>query len=161
MLIVLEGCDGSGKSTLATLLSQVLNAEIIHCSTRTPNDFAFFHDILCMSRDKNIIADRWCYGQFVYQSPEDRPLRRSESVLQPHVTAEERLQQLEMLMLEQGAKMILVTAPDEVIKSRLKDRGEILINGLTVEEIQSKFRDLKNHSLLTWTEYNTGGCKNV
>ena len=57
MLIVLEGCDGSGKSTLARSLSRLLDAEIIHCSSTTPNTKEFFEEIIEASRTRNIIAD--------------------------------------------------------------------------------------------------------
>lgn len=155
MLIVLEGCDGSGKTTLATQLSKLLDATVIHCSTHTPNDYEFFTQLIKLSEDRNVIADRWCYGQFVYQEPDYRPLEDENHY------AEENLNRLENIMLLANVKVIFVTAPDEVIKKRLGARAEVPINGLTVEEIQRRFRDLKNHSMLTWLEYNTGGEGNV
>ena len=151
MLIALEGCDGSGKTTLAKQLATLLNADIIHCSTHTPNDFSFFRDLLEQAEHRHIIADRWCYGQFVYQEEDDRPLGDS------NYYAEDRLRTLENIMLKKGAKVIFVTAPDEVIKKRLGARAETPINGLTVEEIQERFRTVKSQSLLNWLEYNTGG----
>ena len=40
MLFVLEGCDGSGKTTVAKHLKNILPAaEIVHCTTDTPNDY--------------------------------------------------------------------------------------------------------------------------
>lgn len=153
MLIVLEGCDGTGKTTLATLLSKLMNAEIIHCSTHTPNTYKFFHNLIEFSKEKNIIADRWCYGQFVYQAEEERPLRDYSQ----KAASEYNLRILEEEMLEAGAKVILVKATPEVIRKRLEARGETLINGLTVEEVSQKFETVKNESMLTWLEYSTGG----
>ena len=155
MLIALEGCDGSGKSTLATFLSKLFDAEIIHCSTYTPNDFEFFSRILDTAKYKNIIADRWCYGQFVYQKETERPLEDKDHY------ADENLNRLELRMLNENAQVILVTAPNEVIEKRLSKRGEVLINELTVKEIQDRFDWLRRHSLLTWSVYNTGGEQNV
>ena len=74
MLVVLEGCDGSGKSTLARFLSKIMNAEIVHCTASTPNNYDYFLNIIEASKTRNIIADRFCYGQFVYQEAEDRRL---------------------------------------------------------------------------------------
>lgn len=151
MLIVLEGCDGAGKTELANFLAKIFKADIIHCSTHTQNDYNFFYDIIQAAKGKrNVIADRFCYGQFVYQNPEDRPLKDY------NFTAEENLSMLERTMLSTRAKMIYVTAPADVIKSRLAARGETLINGLTVEEIQQRYDNVINKSLLPWTVYNTG-----
>ena len=155
MLIVLEGCDGSGKTTLANFLSKLLDAQIIHCTKETPNDYGFFDTIIKAAESRNLIADRWCYGQFVYQSEDERPLGDRMHY------AKENLKKLETKMLIGNVKVIFVAAPDDVIKKRLEARAETPINELTVEEIQNRFRELKNNSLLTWMEYNTGGEGNV
>lgn len=155
MLIALEGCDGTGKTTLARLLAEVYDAEIIHCSTHTSNTVTFFRELINLSRERNIIADRWCYGQFVYQNPEDRPMGSLEE------DSYDNLAKLEEYMLMNEVKVILVDAPAKVIKQRLAARGETPINGLTVEGIQERFRYLKNRSLLTWSEYMTGGISDV
>ena len=154
MLIVLEGCDGTGKSTLARLLSEIYDAKIIHCSTHTSNDFEFFTRIIEAAKTTNIIADRWCYGQFVYQDVLDRPLGKHKS------DTYKALEELELIMLESGVKMILVDAPTEVIKQRLAARDETILNNLDVDTVRIAFRGLKNTSLLTWSEYNTGGETN-
>lgn len=150
MLVVLEGCDGSGKSTLAKGLAQILGAEIIHCSTHTPNTYTFFKDIIKASKHKNIIADRFCYGQFVYQDEDNRWM------------TEEGLKRIEVLMLEANASVVFVKADVVEIKARLKDRGEELINGLTVEQIQERFEQVFNKSMLSvqtwWTS--SGGYRN-
>ena len=126
MLIVLEGCDGSGKTTIANNLKAIMpNAEIIHCTTETPNDFEFFKHIILASHKRDIIADRFCYGQFVYQSPEERKL-----------TPEELLG-LEIGMIEAGAKVIHVTAPTTTIAKRLSWRSEDTMH--PVSEITSRY----------------------
>ena len=149
MLVVLEGCDGSGKTTLARSLSKVLDAEIIHCTSRTPNDKKFFEDIIKASKKKNIIADRFCYGQFVYQDKKDRPLGGYKE-----------LNNLEAKLLAAGAKVLYVGAPVEEIEERLAARGEKLINGLKVDEVLFKFDELFTlHSILgdNVIRWNTGG----
>lgn len=149
MLIVLEGCDGVGKTTLAKSLAYLLDAEIVHCSSKTRNDFWFFEDLIKASDHRNIIADRFCYGQFVYQHKDDRPLENYHN-----------LNALEISLLEHGAKVVYVTAPLEEIESRLKARGEEVINGLSVKEVCEGFEDLfRNHSILgdSVVVWNTGG----
>lgn len=146
MLIVLEGCDGSGKTTIANNLKAILpDAEIIHCTTETPNDFEFFHSLILASRHRDIIADRFCYGQFVYQSPEERHLTPAELVA------------LEVEMLAANAKVLHVTAPVCTIKKRLLYRGEETT--LPVGDITYKYCELFEHTLikpqLWWTGSDT------
>lgn len=125
MLIVLEGCDGAGKSYLAEILSKIMNADVIHCTAETANDFGFFYNLIQAGDDRNIIADRFCYGQFVYQKKEDRKLDQS------------MLNELETEMLNHGVSVIYVTASQETIEARLKERGEI--PAMPVEEILSRY----------------------
>jgi thymidylate kinase len=135
MLIVLEGCDGSGKTTIAKNLKAIMpDAEIIHCTTETPNDFEFFQHIIWASKDKDIIADRFCYGQFVYQAPEERKL------------TPEQLCHLEIDMIAAGAKVIHVTAPVKTILNRLSWRGEKTMH--PVSEITSRYISLFENTLI-------------
>lgn len=113
MLIVLEGCDGTGKTTLAHNLSKILGAEIIHCTTDTPNTVWFFRDIIEMAQTRNIIADRFCYGQFVYQSEDKRQLTKHD------------LYNLELAMLNTGARVVYVDCDEQVLNARLAARNEV------------------------------------
>lgn len=146
MLIVLEGCDGSGKTTIANNLKAVLpNAEIIHCTTTTPNDFEFFKHLILASHNRDIIADRFCYGQFVYQSKEERKLSWEELVA------------LEVAMLSANAKVIHVTAPVDTIKARLSWRNEEPMHA--IEDITDRYLCLFGATLikphLWWTGSDT------
>ena len=151
MLIVLEGCDGAGKSTLAKKLAAMIDATVIHCTASTPNNKEFFEKIVRVSKKKNIIADRFCYGQFVYQEPKDRPLGSLED-----------LHNLEIKMIKAGAKVIFVTAPNGILERRLASRGETPINNLSTAEIEIKFRELLSKESLmgdSIIEWNTGGVQ--
>lgn len=134
MLIVLEGCDGSGKTTFAKKLAQLIDAEIIHCTTETPNDYQFFKDIIEVAEHKNIIADRFCYGQFVYQAPEERKLTR------------DGLYELELLMLERGVSVIYVECTEDELNKRLERRNETPTR--PVHEIIDAYTELWQKSLL-------------
>ena len=71
--IIVEGVDGCGKTTYINKLvkeNPEMNYKVVHCTRHTPNTYDYFRDLL-MS-DDNIIFDRFCYGQFVYQSSGDR-----------------------------------------------------------------------------------------
>ena len=135
MLIVLEGCDGTGKTTIANNLKAVMpNAKIIHCTTQTPNDFDFFESIILAAKTSDIIADRFCYGQFVYQSPEERHLTKDQ------------LRKLEIRMLETDAKIIHVVAPVPTIKERLSWRGEE--TSIPVGDICERYHNLFESTLI-------------
>lgn len=143
MLVVLEGCDGAGKSTLAEFLAKLLNADIVHCTTETPNDYGFFYNIIEAAKTRNIIADRFCYGQFVYQEKDERKLSKSA------------LRMLETYMLEVDGKVILVTAPEDVILARLASRGEV--THMPVKDILSRFEKVMSKSILPVMRYDTLG----
>lgn len=72
-IIVLEGLDGAGKTTIANRIKDEnpdLNFEIVHCTRHTPNNKEYFCELLRTKR--NIIFDRFCYGQWIYQNNEER-----------------------------------------------------------------------------------------
>lgn len=129
MLYVLEGCDGVGKSTVARHIQNIVGgAEIIHCTAETPNTFEYFKGIIEEADHKNIIADRFCYGQFVYQTPAERHMSWGQ------------LRDLELLMQDHGVKVILVLANIEDIKRRLEKRGET--TSIPVHKIVDNFLQL-------------------
>lgn len=129
MLFVLEGCDGAGKSTIAQNLKEILpDAEIIHCTADTPNNLDFFRHIIEAAASRNIIADRFCYGQFVYQNPDERQLDYDDLAF------------LETEMIAHAVRVIHVVAPVEEIRNRLALRGEK--TDLSVEEICDRFLNL-------------------
>ena len=135
MLIVLEGCDGTGKTSIAKLIQAVmLDAEIIHCTAETPNDFKFFSKLIDIGQYRNIILDRGMYGQFVYQSPEDRKLSHKQ------------LRALELNMIRTGAKVVHVTAMKQTVEDRLNNRSEVTMH--TVSVLLSRFDDLFEKSLM-------------
>lgn len=134
MLIVLEGCDGSGKTTLANLIAPLIGAEIIHCTAETPNTYEWFIEILDKSKEVNIIADRFCYGQFVYQDPCDRSLN------------EVALRSLESMLKAANTKVVYVDADSRIIKHRLNKRGEL--TEIPVEEIQRRYRQVFTESTM-------------
>ena len=143
MLVVLEGCDGAGKSTLAEFLAKLLNADIVHCTAETPNDYYFFYNIIEVAKTRNIIADRFCYGQFVYQEKDERKLSKSA------------LRMLETRMLEANSKVILVTAPEDIIIARLASRGEI--THMPVKDILIRFDKVMSKSILPVMHFDTSG----
>ena len=74
------------------------------------------------------------YGQFVYQSPEDRKLSHKQ------------LRALELNMIRTGAKVVHVTAMKQTVEDRLNNRYEVPMH--TVSVLLSRFDDLFEKSLM-------------
>lgn len=135
MLIMLEGCDATGKTTIANMLQLVMpDAQVVHCTADTPNDFEFFDELIHIGQSRNVILDRGMYGQFVYQDWHERNLSMAQ------------LTRLELRMLETGAKLLYICASKSKIEERLKLRGEE--TPLAVEEILQRFDEVLKKSIL-------------
>lgn len=81
MLWVLEGYDGTGKTTLAKKIAEKHNAEYKHFDSsisKDKNAFNIFKGIIEEAKHKNIVCDRFFYGQFVYQAENERVLTMNE-----------------------------------------------------------------------------------
>lgn len=140
-MIVLEGIDGVGKTTLANLLSKTYDAGIIHATRETPNDWAWFNELMDLARDRNVIMDRSFWGQFVYQDPEERKLTWGQ------------LHELEHRLDQEGGKLIYVTATNEDIESRLGARAEVLSRPLY--ELLEKYTYVMMRAACPVITYNT------
>lgn len=141
MMIVLEGIDGVGKTTLANLLSKTYNAGIVHATRETPNDWAWFNELMDVAKDRNLIMDRAFWGQFVYQDPEERKLTW------------EQLHELEHRLEQEDGKLIYVTASEEDILTRLGARAEALSRPL--DELIDRYQLVKAMAECSVIIYNT------
>lgn len=108
MNIIIEGCDGTGKSTIAKHISDRL--EMFYWHESQPRTF----DQYCqMLRSGNFVYDRFCFGQFVYNPPEERKMSFEE--LQNLVTE---------VFPETDTILLYVDAKTDTIIDRLIARGE-------------------------------------
>lgn len=146
MLIVLEGCDGVGKTTLANTLKMCYNMKYMHCTADTPNDYKFFKDIILRGVHEDIICDRFFWGQFVYQKPEERHLSKEELL---------KLYNLFSIMNRRN-KIILVEAPYDRVIRTLHYRKEQTV--LPVTEIVLRFKEIALESCndIPVYSYNSG-----
>lgn len=131
MIVVIEGCDGTGKTTLANRFVEKMGARFYHCTADTPNDFEYFKEFIEESKHTHVVVDRFFYGQFVYQKPEERKLTKEE------------LHRLELEVSENGI-IIHATARCKDIKKRLNTRKEERIDS---KEIKLAFSQLFVNSL--------------
>lgn len=108
MNIVIEGCDGTGKTFLAKFLCEKLGMYYWHESA--PRSLEEYKQMLAPG---GIVFDRFCFGQFVYNTEEQRKL----TIDQLHELCETVFPQTHTLV-------IYVDASTELIIDRLIARGE-------------------------------------
>lgn len=134
--IILEGVDGAGKSTIANRImndNPELNYKIVHCTRHTPNTKEWFRELI-LSED-NIIFDRAMYGQFVYQTKEERKERGQLTV--------EDLYYLEEFMRDYGVEVWYVHADlNTCLVNCKKDSEDSYYTLDYIKSLDSKFRNL-------------------
>lgn len=120
MWIVLEGVDGAGKTTLAADLEREFagtgSVKMTHHGPplRHPlEEYVLGYDPYVPGRH-DLITDRLHWGELIYG-----PLYRGETRL-----GAAGLRYVNMYLQSRGAIVVLVTAPLDIIRERLLDRGE-------------------------------------
>lgn len=111
MKIIIEGCDGTGKTTLVKLLAERYGLDVCHCTSKDPKDFEFYKQT---ARKENVIWDRHTIGELIYPKVFDR---------RPEITPEDARIILSYFR-ENGGKVLVLTAADDVISDRLNSRKE-------------------------------------
>ena len=133
--IIVEGVDGAGKTTFINNIVKSSDEpwSIIHCTRHTPNNYKYFMDIL--ESPDNVILDRAMFGQFVYNTVEDR---KNNNWLDMR-----RLQMLCEWMNEFHVNIIYVYADPEVCLYNCKKDSEDCYYTLEyIKELDSRFRHL-------------------
>lgn len=108
MNIVIEGCDGTGKSSIAKHLCERFNLYYWHESQ--PRTFEEYSQML--SSD-GVLFDRFCFGQFVYNAPEEHKM-----------TPEELKKLVTEVFPKTDTVLLYVEAKTDTIIKRLIQRGE-------------------------------------
>lgn len=141
MLIILEGCDGVGKSTLAERLVASLEhltptrVELLHRGPITEHPLREYElplDDYRPGGDRHVICDRWHIGEAIYG-----PMYRGKSQL----TRADRLH-IELFLAGRGALLVLMTQMPNVIRERLKRRGDDMVTEDQVDEIAARYLDV-------------------
>lgn len=131
MFIILEGADGTGKSTLSDAIVRALDPGRLyrhgpltnldmrpgtHVISRAQPTRSYLDEYLptyAPGINVNVVADRWHVGESIYG-----PLYRNS-----HVDPLEE-ETLENLLIAMGVLMVIVTAPINVVRARISERGE-------------------------------------
>lgn len=152
MFIVLEGCDGAGKTTLAERLAdrarqRDLKADVWHrgVPVRHPLEEYELDLETDYPRDVDerlstlIVADRWHLGQLVYGG-----LYRDANDL-----GEGGALHVDLLLESIGATQFIVSPPLDIIRDRLRVRGEDYLKEEHVERVWNHYEQLAKTRRLT------------
>lgn len=151
MIIVVEGSDASGKTTLVNKLSEQLNIEVVHGSSfeqaQCPQEQLYAKFLSMIINNKNIILDRYIYSNLVYAS-----LFKDFAII-----SKEQQNKLEQMLRDlHNAKVYYLYADKEIIKQRLKERGDEYVNEDKVESILNKYNEVIENSTLDIKRIDTG-----
>ena len=132
VFLVFEGADGSGKTTLAKHLSRILEVEYIHNDKSISYEdgkIKSYNYINELDSKEGCVIDRLVHtGEAVYA-----PIYRGYD-------GSDYFEDLESRMLEKYIPIIVyVYADEEVVKSRLKSRGEDYINIEDLNKIRANY----------------------
>ena len=145
MLWILEGYDGTGKTTLSKKIAEKDSAEYRHFDSsiaKDKNAFNVFKSIIEEAKHKNIVCDRFMYGQFVYQGEKERTLSVNE------------LNWLEQALDNGYTTIILCKCSIPSIQWTQYTRGEEIEDWSVIEERMLKFENLMpyGHKIYTLGE---------
>lgn len=149
MNIIIEGCDGTGKSTIAKHLCERLGLQYWHESQ--PRTFDEYRQMLEYG---GFVFDRFCFGQFVYNSPE-----------QQKMSFEELKTLLRDVFPKTGTILLYVDAHTDTIIKRLIERGEgneKIIPEMTkyIKNIRGTYRSVLRQAGVPYIEINGEGGAN-
>lgn len=144
--IIVEGCDNCGKSHyIEGILKEHPNYKVIHCTRLTPNTYEYFKELLLSEED--IIFDRFCYGQFIYQTASERADREWLTI--------DQLIKLESIILDYEFKVVYVhTRPEVAYHLCQKDKQDSYYTIDYIEDIMRRYEYFFKHiSIVNPVEY--------
>jgi gluconate kinase len=127
MIVVIEGVDCTGKTTLAEHLAKELGLVYLHAGPPEQHPLieyeeAIYHNME-WDEDAGLVMDRWHVGEGVWPLVFDRPSVFNIG-MQLHI---------EMFLEAEGGQFVHATAPADVIRKRMADRGEAVLKPEQVE----------------------------
>lgn len=148
MNIILEGCDGTGKSSIAKHICQMTGMYYWHESQ--PKTLAEYQQMLSSG---GVVFDRFCFGQFVYNTEEYRKMTMEE------------LKSLVKSFKDTNTIVLYVDAHTEAIISRLIARGEgdeTIKDEMEkyIKNIRGTYRSILRQAEVPYIEINGEGGKN-
>lgn len=147
-MIILEGADCCYKSTVADKLSKELGYPVLKGSSfelaKSGNKKLFEHFNKLAGED-NVIIDRYIYSNLVY----------ARKFKDYSILTEEQQRTIEK-KIRYKAKVIYLHADPEVIKQRLRDRGDEYITERDIEPVLELYRKVISSARLHTYSWDTG-----
>jgi thymidylate kinase len=109
--IIVEGADGTGKSTVVNYLAKKYQCDVVHLTAWGSRKIADYNDKLALD---NVILDRSFLSEMVYKAADGLCPAISFTALDNLMEAVD----------DKGWKIIILTAPNEELKRRLRERGD-------------------------------------
>lgn len=136
-IIIIEGCDCAGKSTLAQELHKITGYEIVKGSSFEISQLGpegmYKHMMQLLDRN-NIIIDRFYLSNLVYGELYGYPMMKEYQF--GDLTAKAELKALN----------VYVTAPEQVLKNRMRNRGDDKVKENEIASILAKYEEgMRNH----------------
>ncbi|AZJ44229.1 AAA family ATPase [Bacillus velezensis] len=133
-MIILEGTDCCYKSTIADKLSKELGYPVLKGSSfelaKSGNEKLFEHFNKLADED-NVIIDRYIYSNLVY----------ARKFKDYSILTKEQQRVIEKKIRDK-AKVIYLHADPQVIKHRLRERGDEYINDRDIEPVLELYREV-------------------
>ena len=133
--IIVEGCDGTGKTTLCKRLAERYGFDVVHVTSKDPNDFDFYRQTM---RKSNVVYDRHFLGELIY--PEVYGRKGNLSLYDADW--------FRYYAFETKTCIIVLTTGIDEIKRRLTERGELSFVFDKVESINKQFLFLANKLMI-------------
>jgi thymidylate kinase len=148
-MVIFEGSDATGKSTLELELQNRLNWDIIKGSSfelaKCTNDELFNHFKEVTLNNPNAIIDRWAISNYIYADIFKDYTRITD----------QQLQYLESLIEANNDTLVYVRADPEVVKHRLRQRGDEYIEEDDVDSIIEAYDNLFHNAKFKYIEIDT------
>lgn len=132
-IIILEGCDAVGKSSIAEDLARITGFETVKGSSFEISQLGeqgMFEYMMDLLDRENIIIDRFFWSNYVYGNLYDYPTMSDYQFTRLANKA------------ERNALTVYITANHEVIKDRMRKRGDDMIKADEVNSILRKYEEV-------------------
>jgi thymidylate kinase len=147
MLIILEGNECCFKTTIANKLSSTLNIPVVKGSSfelaKCTNNELFQH-FKSLVKEDDLIIDRFIYSNQVYASLYDDFA----------ILTDDQRREIELLIKEK-ATVYYLHADDNVIKERLRVRGDEYVNEDMIEKISNLYPSSIIEATIKTVSYDT------